>query len=121
MDHVRGEDVESSIAELHEAIKALKEFAIDHGVAVVMPCELRVRNRTAIARAVNTFKEFSEISTILVAASGSAANSGSLLARKVPAGAAALAFPFRVLLRDSVRTLIWDALADGTMSDELPF
>jgi hypothetical protein len=119
LDHVRCDDMERSVGELRRAIEALSAFAIEQSVAVVLPCELSMRNRTD--QAVNAFKEHSEIATILVAASRAAPNSGSLLARKLPAEIGLTEFPFHLRLRASRRTLIWDALEDGTMNDQLPF
>jgi AAA domain len=119
VDYVRGDDVENSVAELHQAIKALSEFATEHRVAVIVPCELMLRNPTMM-RAVNAFNEVSEVATVLVAASGPAPNSGNLLVRKRPAAAGELAFAFRIQLRNSMRTLIWNALANE-MGDDLSF
>lgn len=119
-DYVRCDDVENSVAELHQAIKALNEFAVEHRVAVIVPCELTLRNRTMM-QAVNAFKAVSEVTTVLVAASGPAPNSGNLHVRKRPAAAGALEFPFRIQLKNSMRTLIWNALAHDEMGDDLPF
>jgi hypothetical protein len=108
-DYVRCGDVEQAIKGLHGAIEALSAFAIEHTVAVVLPCELPTRDRTAITRVVNRFKEFSEITTIFAAAQESAQNSGRLVVAKRPTEAGTCEFPFHVRRRNSMPTPVWDA------------
>ena len=118
-DYVRCGDVKQAIEDLHSAIAALSQFAIEHAVAIVLPCELPPRHRRAITRAVNAFREFSEITTVLVAAKGAGPNSGSLLAAKLPTAAGAREFHFRVRTINSTPTIMWEGLANKTMSGSL--
>jgi hypothetical protein len=113
-DYVRCGDVEQAIKDLHGAIKALSAFAIEHTVAVVLPCELPTRDRTAASRAANAFSAIPETTTVFVAGTQS-----KLTTLKLPTGNGIREFGFRVRRRNSVPTLVWDRLGNDTMSDSL--
>jgi hypothetical protein len=113
-DYVRCGDVEQAIKDLHGAIQALDRFAIENKVAIVLPCELPMRDRTAASRAANAFTAIPEITTVFVAGTQS-----KLTAVKLPTGNGIREFGFRVRCRNSVPTLVWDRLGNDTMSDTL--
>jgi len=113
-DYVRCGDVEHAIKDLRPAIEALNQFATENEVAIVLPCELPTRARSAISRAVNAFKAIPEIATVFVAWGQS-----KLVAVKFPTGNGIQEFGFRIRCRNSMPTVVWDKLADDTVSGSL--
>ena len=80
-DYVCCDDVERAIKDLHPAIEALNQFAIENEVAVVLPSKLAIRARTAASRAANAFRIIPEIATVIVAGSQNWRRSSSQLAK----------------------------------------
>ncbi len=113
-DYVRCGDVERAIEDLRQAIAALDQFAIENDVAIVLPCELPTRAGIAISRAVNAFRAIPEIATVFVASGQS-----KLVAVKLPTGNGIREFSFRIRCRNSMPTVVWDGLADDTISGSL--
>ena len=113
-DYVRCGDVEHAIKDLRPAIEALNQFAIENEVAIVLPCELPTRPGIAISRAVNAFTAIPEIATVFIAWGQS-----KLVAVKFPTGNGIQEFGFRIRRRNSMPAVVWDKLADETMSGSL--
>ena len=113
-DYVRCDDVERAIKDLRPAIEALNQFAIENEVAIVLPCELPTGPGIAISRAVNAFTAIPEIATVFIAWGQS-----KLAAVKLPTGNGIREFGFRIRRRNSMPTVVWDKLADDTMSGSL--
>ena len=112
-DYVCCDDVERAIKDLHPAIEALNQFAIENEVAVVLPSKLAIRARTAASRAANAFKIIPEIATVIVA------GESKLVAVKLPTGQGFREFGYRIRRSNSMPTIVWDGRADETMGDSL--
>ena len=92
----------------------MNQFAIENEVAIVLPCELPTGPGIAISRAVNAFTAIPEIATVFIAWGQS-----KLAAVKLPTGNGIREFGFRIRRRNSMPTVVWDKLADDTMSGSL--
>jgi hypothetical protein len=115
-DYVRCGDVERAIEDLRPAIEALSSFAIEHAVAITLPCELPMRDRAAASRAAKAFTAIPEIATVFVAGTQS-----KLAAVKLPTGNGIREFGFRIRSRNSTPTLVWDMIADAVRSWRFDF
>jgi hypothetical protein len=115
-DYVRCGDVERAIEDLRPAIEALSSFAIEHAVAITLPCELPMRDRAAASRAAKAFTAIPEIATVFVAGTQS-----KLAAVKLPTGNDMREFGFRIRCRNSTPTLVWDMIADAVRSWHFDF
>jgi hypothetical protein len=98
-------DVEQAIGGLHRAIEALSQFATENEVAILLPCELPMRDRAATSRTADAFRAIPEIATVFLAAQS------KLAAVKLPTGNIR-EFGFRIRCKNSIPTLVWDRFAD---------
>jgi hypothetical protein len=110
-EYLRFGDTGRTVRRFRHATEALQKFAVDHGAAVVLPCQLLTRDDDAVTEAVTAFGSLEAVSAVFLVKRDAKPNRGTLLHVKEKVSLDAKGFPFQLRNRDCVPAVVWDGLA----------
>jgi AAA domain len=110
-EYLRFGDTGQTVRRFLHATEALQEFAVDHGAAVILPCQLPTRDDDAVTEAVTAFVSLEAVSAVFLVKRDAKPNRGTLVHVKEQMSLDAKGFPFQLRNRDCVPAVVWDGLA----------
>jgi hypothetical protein len=106
-EYLRFGDAWQTIPNFKSATHFLQEFAVEHGVAVVLPCLLPTRDDDAITKAANAFGLLEAVNAVFLIKRDSKPNRGTLI-RVTDKNLAGPGFSFQLRNRNCVPAVVWD-------------
>ena len=110
-EYLRFGDTGRTVRRFRHAIEALQKFAVNHGAAVVLPCQLPTRDDDAVIEAVTAFGSLEAVSAVFLVKRDAKPNRGTLLHVKEQVSLDAKGFPFQLRNRDCVPAVVWNSLS----------
>jgi hypothetical protein len=111
VEYLRFGDTGLAIRSFKYPIDALQEFAVEHGAAVILPCQLPTRDDDAVAEAVSAVGSLKAVNAVFLVKRDAKPNRGTLVSIKEQVSAGAKEFPFQLRNRDCEAAVVWDGLA----------
>lgn len=116
-EYLRFGDTGQAIRRFRHATEALQEFAVDHGAAVILPCQLPTRDDDAVKEAVTAFGSLEAVSAVFLVKRDAKPNRGTLVHVKEQVSLDAKGFPFQLRNRNCVPAVVWDSLLADIATD----
>jgi hypothetical protein len=88
----------------------LQKFAVDHGAAVVLPCQLPTRDDDAVTEAVTAFGSLQAVNTVFLVKRDTKPSRGVLFPVTREASLDTRGFPFQLRSYNCVAAVSWDGL-----------
>ena len=110
-EYLRFGDTGQTIRRFRHATEVLQEFAVKHGAAVILPCQLPTRDERTVTEVVNAVGSLQAVNAVFLIKREAKQNRGTLVHVKEQVGLDANGFSFQLRNRNCVPAVVWDGLA----------
>jgi hypothetical protein len=113
-EYLRYGDTARTIRGFERAANTLQDFAVKHGAAVVLPCQLTARDEGAVAEAISAFdslRTLQAVNAVFLIKRDVKPNRGMLVHVKGNLSLDGPGFPFQLRNRNCVPAVVWDGLS----------
>jgi hypothetical protein len=113
-EYLRYGDTARTIRGFERAAGTLQDFAVKHGAAVVLPCQLTARDESTVAEAVSAFeslRSLQAVDAVFLIKRDVKPNRGMLVPVKESLSLDAPGFSFQLRNRNCVPAVVWDGLS----------
>ena len=113
-EYLRFGDTARTIRSFERATHALQDFAVKHGAAIVLPCQLTTRDERTVTEAVSAFeslRSLQAVNAVYLIKRDVKPNRGMLVHVKESLSLDAPGFCFQLRNRNCVPAVVWDGLS----------